>query len=115
MIGLPTGTKVWIAAGATDMRRGFDGLASIVQTQLHDDPFSGHVFVFRGRRGDRIKCLWWSGDGLCLFAKRLESGHFVWPQATDGAIWLSTAQLSMLLEGIDWRRPVRTSPPQHAA
>lgn len=115
MIGLPTGTKVWIAAGATDMRRGFDGLASIVQMQLQEDPFSGHVFVFRGRRGDRIKCLWWSGDGLCLFAKRLESGHFVWPQATSGTIWLSTAQLSMLLEGIDWRRPMRTSQPQHAA
>jgi transposase len=115
VIGLPTGTKVWIAAGATDMRRGFDGLASIVQTQLREDPFSGHVFVFRGRRGDRIKCLWWSGDGLCLFAKRLERGYFVWPQATSGTIWLSTAQLSMLLEGIDWRRPMRTSQPQHAA
>jgi len=115
VIGLPTGTKVWIAAGVTDMRRGFDTLASIVQTQLQEDPFSGHVFVFRGRRGDRIKCLWWSGDGMCLFAKRLESGHFVWPQATSGTISLSAAQLSMLLEGIDWRRPVRTWQPQHAA
>lgn len=115
MIGLPTGTKVWIAAGTTDMRRGFDGLASIVQIQLQEDPFSGHVFVFRGRRGDRIKCLWWSGDGLCLFTKRLEQGKFVWPQAASGTISVSAAQLSMLLEGIDWRRPTRTWQPQCAA
>jgi len=66
--------------------------------------------VFRGRRGDRIKVLWFDGDGLCLFAKRLERGHFVWPQATAGSIALTPAQLSMLLEGIDWRRPVRTAP-----
>jgi transposase len=106
---------VWLAAGVTDMRLGFDGLAARVQTQLQADPFNGHVFVFRGRRGDRIKCLWWSGDGLCLFAKRLEQGRFVWPQADSGSVSLSAAQLSMLLEGIDWRRPVRTWQPQHAA
>jgi transposase len=64
--------------------------------------------VFRGRGGDRVKVLWWDGDGLCLFAKRLERGRFVWPQATEGRVALSAAQLSMLLEGIDWRRPVRT-------
>lgn len=92
------------------MRRGFDGLAALVQQQLETDPFSGHVFVFRGRRGDRIKLLWFDGDGLCIFAKRLESGRFVWPQATSGSIALTPAQLSMLLEGIDWRRPVRTAP-----
>ncbi len=114
MIGLAPGTKVWLAAGVTDMRRGFDGLSALVQTQLHEDPFSGHVFVFRGRRGDRIKCLWWSGDGVCLFMKRLEQGKFVWPQATDGVVSLSSAQLSMLLEGIDWRRPARTWQPQYA-
>jgi len=110
MIAPPPGTRIWIAAGHTDMRRGFDGLAAIVQQQLDTDPFSGHVFVFRGRRGDRIKLLWFDGDGLCLFAKRLESGRFVWPQATAGSIALTPAQLSMLLEGIDWRRPVRTAP-----
>lgn len=115
MIGWPAGTRVWLAAGVTDMRLGFDGLAARVQTQLREDPFSGHVFVFRGRRGDRVKLLWWSGDGLCLFAKRLEGGRFVWPQATSGTVSLSGAQLSMLLEGIDWRRPVRTWQPQHAA
>lgn len=111
MIGLPAGTRVWLAAGVTDMRRGFDGLAALVQSTLTQDPFSGHVFVFRGRKGDRIKVLWWSGDGLCLLAKRLEHGHFVWPSAESGAVNLTPAQLSMLLEGIDWRRPQRTQRP----
>ena len=110
MIGPPAGTRIWIAAGVTDMRRGVDGLAALVQTKLEADPFSGQIFVFRGRRGDRVKLLWWDGDGLCLLAKRLEAGKFVWPQATHGTVSLSTAQLSMLLEGIDWRRPVRTAP-----
>lgn len=96
------------------MRRGFDGLAALVQTQLQADPFSGQIFVFRGRRGDRIKVLWWDGDGLCLFAKRLEHGKFVWPQVTHGAVALTPAQLSMLLEGIDWRRPARTWQPEMA-
>ncbi len=111
MIGLPAGTRVWLAAGVTDMRRGFDGLAAMVQSKLAADPFSGHVFVFRGRKGDRIKVLWWSGDGMCLLAKRLEQGHFVWPQAESGSVCLTPAQLSMLLEGIDWRRPQRTRRP----
>jgi len=69
MIGLPAGTRIWIAAGVTDLRRGFTGLSGMVQTALKESPFSGHVFVFRGRRGDLIKMLWWDGDGLCLFAK----------------------------------------------
>jgi len=111
MIGLPAGTRVWLVAGITDMRCGFNGLAAKVQAALAENPFSGHVFVFRGRRGDTIKVLWWSGDGLCLFAKRLEHGHFVWPQAAGGTVSLTQAQLSMLLEGIDWRRPQRTQRP----
>jgi transposase len=110
VISPPTGTRIWIAAGVTDMRRGFDGLAALVQNQLQADPLSGQVFVFRGRRGDRIKVLWFDGDGLCLLAKRLDEGRFVWPQANSGRVALSAAQLSMLLEGIDWRRPVRTAP-----
>jgi transposase len=81
---------------------------------LEQNPYSGHVFVFRGRRGDLIKVLWWDGDGLCLFAKRLERGRFVWPKAEQGVVSLSRAQLSMLLEGIDWRRPIRTSAPSVA-
>jgi transposase len=114
MIALPGHTQIWIAAGVTDLRRGFTGLSGMVQTKLEQDPFSGHVFVFRGRRGDLIKLLWWDQDGLCLFAKKLERGRFVWPQATSGTVSLTRAQLSMLLEGIDWRRPVRTAPPQLA-
>jgi transposase len=114
VIQLPTGTRIWIAAGVTDMRRGFDGLSAQVQTVLDQQPFSGHVFAFRGRRGDIVKLLWWDGDGLCLFSKRLERGRFIWPKAESGTVSLSRAQLSMLLEGIDWRRPERTFTPQIA-
>ena len=114
MIALPANTRIWIAAGVTDMRRGFIGLCAQVQTVLEQQPLSGHVFVFRGRRGDIIKCLWFDGDGLCLFAKRLERGRFIWPQAAEGTVSLTRAQLSMLLEGIDWRRPERTWTPQIA-
>ena len=114
MIGPPTNTQIWIAAGVTDLRRGFTGLSALVQTKLEQSPFSGQVFVFRGRRGDLIKLLWFDGDGLCLFSKRLERGRFIWPQATSGTVALTPAQLSMLLEGIDWRRPVRSYDPQMA-
>jgi transposase len=65
MIGMPAGTRIWIVAGVTDLRRGFTGLSGMVQTALAENPFSGQVFVFRGKRGDLIKVLWWSGDGLC--------------------------------------------------
>ena len=115
MIGLPSNTRVWIVAGHTDMRKGFDGLAAMVQTALAANPFCGHVFVFRGRRGDILKVLWFDGQGLMLLAKRLERGRFVWPQATSGSVSLTPAQLSMLLAGIDWRRPVRTHEPLLAA
>lgn len=108
-------TRIWLVAGITDMRRGMDGLSAQVQTALQQNPFNGHLFVFRGRRGDMIKLLWWSGDGLCLFAKRLERGRFIWPQADKGSVALSQAQLSMLLEGIDWRHPIRTATPTRAA
>jgi transposase len=114
MIGLPAGTRIWIVAGVTDMRRGFVGLSGMVQTALQEQPFCGDVYIFRGSRGDLIKVLWFDGDGLCLFAKRLERGRFIWPQATNGTVSLTPAQLSMLLEGIDWRRPVRTQTPQLA-
>ena len=115
MIGLPANTRVWIVAGHTDMRKGFDGLAALVQTALAANPFCGHVFVFRGRRGDIIKVLWFDGQGLLLLSKRLERGRFVWPQASGGSVALTAAQLSMLLEGIDWRMPARTYTPDLAA
>jgi transposase len=115
MIALPAGTRVWLAAGVTDMRKGMDGLAALVQTTLAQNPFSGRLFVFRGRRGDLVKLLWFDGDGMCLLAKRLERGRFVWPQAQSETVSLSAAQLSMLLEGIDWRHPVKTWAPELAA
>ena len=114
MIAPPAGTRIWIAAGVTDLRRGLTGLSGLVQTGLEQNPFSGNVFVFRGRRGDLIKLIWHDGDGFCLFSKRLDRGRFIWPQATSGTVLLSRAQLSMLLEGIDWRRVERTSAPQLA-
>lgn len=114
MIALPAGARVWLAAGTTDMRRGFDGLARQVQEVLRLDPFSGHLFVFRGKRGDLLKCLFWDTQGLVLYAKRLERGRFVWPQARDGSVSLTPAQLAMLLEGIDWRMPARTWQPEMA-
>jgi transposase len=90
------------------MRRGFNTLASQASSALAEDPYSGHLFVFRGRRGDLLKIIWWDSQGACLFSKRLEKGRFVWPAAKDGKISLSPAQLSMLLEGIDWRMPQKT-------
>lgn len=114
MIALPPGAKVWLAAGVTDMRRGFDGLARQVQHVLGQDPFSGHLFVFRGKRGDLVKVLFWDTQGLVLYAKRLERGRFVWPQAKEGAVSLTPAMLSMVLEGIDWRTPARTWRPEMA-
>lgn len=110
MLGVPLGTRIWLVAGVTDLRKGFDGLAAQVQTALIGDPFCGHLFVFRGRRGDRIKVLWWDGDGMCLYAKRLERGKFVWLRTEQGKVHLTAAQLSMLLEGIDWRVLRRTHP-----
>ncbi|MFK4046878.1 IS66 family insertion sequence element accessory protein TnpB [Roseomonas mucosa] len=114
MLQPPAGVRVFLACGTTDMRKGFDGLAALAQTVLAQDPFSGALFCFRGRRGDLIKLLWWDGQGLVLYAKRLERGRFVWPQAANGAVTLTAAQLSMLLEGIDWRMPAWTARPQVA-
>ena len=108
MIPVSASTRVWLAAGVTDMRKGFNGLAALAQDVLKQDPFSGHLFVFRGRRGDLLKVIWFDGQGACLFSKRLEKGRFVWPSATTGKVTLTPAQMSMLLEGIDWRAPERT-------
>jgi transposase len=99
---------VWLAAGVTDMRKGFAGLSAQAEKVLQQNPYCGHLFVFRGRRGDLIKVIWFDGQGACLFSKRLEKGRFVWPSAKDGKLSLTPAQLSMLLEGIDWRMPQRT-------
>jgi transposase len=105
MIGLPSGVRIWLACGYTDMRKGMDGLALLAQHALSEDPFGGALFAFRGRRGGLVKLLWFDGQGICLFSKRLEKGHFVWPVTNTGRVSLTPAQLSMLLEGIDWRMP----------
>jgi transposase len=104
MIGLPSGVRVFLACGHTDMRKGIDGLAMLAQQVLQQDPFGGALFAFRGRRGSLVKLLWYDGQGMCLFSKRLERGHFVWPVTASGGVSLTPAQLSMLLEGIDWVR-----------
>ena len=100
------GTQVWLSCRPTDMRKGFNGLTALVTEVLRGDPFSGHLFVFRGKRGDRMKILHWDGSGLCLFAKRLEKSRFVWPPIIDERLRLTPAQLQLLIEGMDWRRTV---------
>ena len=107
-------TRIFLACGATDMRKGFDGLAVLVQQHLEQSPHSGALFAFRGKRGDLVKLLWYDGQGLCLFSKRMDRGKFVWPGTKTGNVTLTAAQLSMLLEGIDWRRPERTTAPSMA-
>jgi transposase len=114
MIPVPSGVRVWLATGPTDMRRGMNGLAIQVQETLRRDPHGGHLFVFRGRRGDLIKVLWHDDQGMCLFAKRLERGRFIWPSPAAGVVTITPAQLGYLLEGIDWRMPRRTWRPQAA-
>ncbi|MGI9478737.1 MAG: IS66 family insertion sequence element accessory protein TnpB [Hyphomicrobiaceae bacterium] len=122
MIPVPSGVRVWLAAGRTDMRRGMNGLSLQVQETLGRDPFAGDLFVFRGKRGDLIKILWHDGLGMSLYAKRLERGRFVWPavppsslaSGKTGSVSISSAQLAYMLDGIDWRNPVHTFRPQRA-
>src|SRR3954471_12519367 len=101
MIPIPSGGRVWIALGHTDMRRGMQGLALQVQQSLKRDPHGGDLFVFRGRTGSLVKIIWHDGIGMSLYAKRLEKGRFIWPAAKDGVVSLTASQLACLLEGID--------------
>lgn len=117
MISVPAGVRIYLALGPTDMRKGFDGLALLVQEALKQDPFSDHLFLFRGKRADRVKILYYDQNGLCLFAKRLDQGRFTWPSTADapgGVVTLTPAMLSMLLEGLEWRAPVRSWVPAAA-
>ena len=114
MISVPSGVRVWIATGYTDMRRGMNGLALQVQEALKRYPHAGDLYIFRGRRGDLIKVLWHDGLGMSLYAKRLERGRFIWPSPADGVIAITASQLGYMLEGIDWRNPVRTWRPEAA-
>jgi transposase len=107
MIPPPSSTRIFLACGATDMRKGFDGLAVMEQQALEQRPHSGALFAFRGKRGDLVKLLWYDGQGPCLFSKRMDRGKFVWPTTKTGKVTLSAAQLSTLL----WRRPERMAAP----
>lgn len=115
MIAPGTGVRVYLVCGVTDMRKGIVGLAAVAQNVLRQNPCSGAVFAFRGRRGDRVKLLHWDGQGFYLYYKVLEKGRFPWPSPADGAAHLTSAQLAMLREGIDRRRPEWSAPPQRVA
>ena len=108
MIPVPSGVRVWLAAGHTDMRRGMNGLALQVQEALRRDPHAGDLDVVRGRRGDLVTLVWHDGVGMSLYAKRLERGRFIWPSPADGSVAISGSQLAYMLDGIDWRNPQRT-------
>ena len=109
---LPAGqARVYLACGFTDMRKGFNSLAAQVQTALQQDPYSGALYIFRGRKGDLVKFLFWGRQGMCLYAKKLDRGRFICPQAKEGVVSLTLAQLSMLLESIDWRAMAWTARP----
>ena len=114
MIPISSGVRVWIATGHTDMRRGMNSLALQVQEGLKRDPHGGDLYVFRGKNGKLVKILWHDGLGMSLYSKRLERGRFIWPQAKDGAMVITPAQLSYMLEGIDWRNPIHSFRPQAA-
>jgi transposase len=107
MISVPTGVGSGWPRG-TDMRKGFASLSLQVQEVLRRDPLCGHLFCFRGRRGNLLKVIWHDGQGACLFMKRLEHGRFLWPSPADGVVTISSAQLGYLLSGIDWRHPQET-------
>lgn len=114
MIGPSGSIRVLVATKPVDFRKGAEGLAALVREAMQADPFSGTVYVFRAKRADRVKLLFWDGTGVCLFAKCLEDGEFRWPRVQDGVMRLSAAQLQALLEGLDWRRvhePCRTLVP----
>ena len=114
MIPVPSGVRVWIATGHTDMRRGMNSLALLVQEAFKRNPHGGDLYVFRGKRGKHIKILWHDGLGMSLYAKRLERGQFIWPSAAAGVVSISMPQLVYMLDGIDWRNPQHTWRPTAA-
>jgi transposase len=114
MIPLPSGVRVWLMSGHTDMRKGFPGLTLLVQEVSKRNPFDGDLYIVRGRRGDLVKIVWHDAQGACLFTKRLERGRFIWPPVDGGAVTISTAQMAYLPSGIDWRMPQQTWRPERA-
>jgi transposase len=117
MLNLGSDTKIYLSSGITDMRKGINGLSILASVAIPDKKIStGAMFVFRGKRSDKIKILWWDGQGFCLFYKCLNRGKFTWPKAGDSNnIRVTKAQLSMLIEGIDWRNPTWSNPPEYLA
>ena len=115
MMSFPPGTKVYLSCQPVSMRKGFDGLSAEVTNVIRMDPYCGHLFVFRGKRADYVKVLYWDGSGLCLYAKRLEKDRFVWPPIVNERLQLTPAQLALLIEGIDWRRTVAAAETQRPA
>lgn len=104
MIGPAGNVRVLVATRPVDFRKGADSLAALISAEFGGDPFSGVIYVFRAKRADRVKLIWWDGTGLCLMAKKLEQGGFRWPGIREGVMRLTAAQLGALLEGLDWRR-----------
>jgi transposase len=94
--------KILVATKPVDFRKQMDGLAALVQEALLENPYSGAIYVFRSKRMNRVKLLWWDGTGICLLTKRLENGQFRWPVITDGIMQLTSAELATLLEGLEW-------------
>ena len=112
MLNLENGNKIYLCTGRTDMRKGINGLSILAQSVISDNLSAGALFVFRGKRADKIKILWWDGQGFCLYYKCLDTGKFVWPKLEEQrSLSISKAQLSMLIEAIDWRNPVRFNSP----
>lgn len=107
MLSWPGSTRIFLCVAPADMRRSFDGLALMTSQIIGEDPLAGHLFVFRNRGGDRVKILWWDGDGYVLWYKRLEKGTFRFPSTIDGRVEIDRATLSMILEGIDTTRSKR--------
>jgi transposase len=109
MLNVPPAVRIWLAAAPVDLRRSFDRLAAEVREQLGNDPLSGHIFVFKNKRGDRVKLLYWNEDGFVIVYKRLEEGVFRWPATAAGqtSVPLRAAELAMLLDGIDWSKAQR--------
>lgn len=115
MLNVSSNIKIYLCTGNTDMRKGINGLSILAQTLLSEEFADGTMFVFRGKRADRIKILWFDGQGFCLFYKCLDSGKFMWPKCDDkNSVGITRAQLSMLMEGIDWRNPRWSEPPKYA-
>lgn len=104
MLTVPTGTRIFMAAAPVDMRKSFDGLSAIVMDVLQSNPLDGHLFLFRGKNGDRIKALFWDRNGLCIWYKRLEKGRYKWPQKATASLEISAQDLSLLLDGIDFTK-----------